>query len=556
MLRGAVTYIVLQLLVVLQAYLAYRDGFLTVGQMRENGVDRGIPFIWHFGMWGDALILSALAAVIVGKYSARWRARSVITAVLTAILVSALLAWLWVSVDMPGAHAHEHRTTPAGFVHLGYMIMALSIFFLLFLSTPEASDSMVWTAGALILAHLFAGTHLLLGLTHTIWNYDWYPNDPLKGVPGWLALGLVGYGIMFRILTLKPQNPGAYSPPSCGNPAMVHSLSHGIATLPENNRQARLAFYRQFRVEQCERWAHLGQAELEAREAQLDDAIEWVEERSPQPRFVERIRQTLSNALGTPENQLAFLDTACNLLTSLTLLKIFVLNYRLADYFGQGVFSRESWGRYLTDHGGSTVVLLTIIVLYYLSRRSAKTELAVARQLFSPSRMPSELIGTRLIWAMVSLFTAGFLSAAWWAHDTRVVSACIAAIYSMNFGNHILSRTNLRKYFAQPQLKPPRTDEHYEFIMRRRRVAQHYLFGHRHVLKEAVVVTGSICSLVLSSLGPGQSASVLVVAAQAILVVVLVGNEILTFKWRSARNTKLKFISDDQNLSDHLRVIA
>lgn len=45
-------FICLEGLVALQAYFAYEDHFFTVAQMQERGVNQGLPFFWHFGMWG------------------------------------------------------------------------------------------------------------------------------------------------------------------------------------------------------------------------------------------------------------------------------------------------------------------------------------------------------------------------------------------------------------------------------------------------------------------------------------------------------------------------
>jgi hypothetical protein len=72
---AAVAFIGLECLVALQAFLAYQDHFFTASQMRQRGVAYGLPFIWHFGMWGDFLVISALAAYLIGRYRVRWRLR-------------------------------------------------------------------------------------------------------------------------------------------------------------------------------------------------------------------------------------------------------------------------------------------------------------------------------------------------------------------------------------------------------------------------------------------------------------------------------------------------
>jgi len=250
--------------------------------------------------------------------------------------------------------------------------------------------------------------------------------------------------------------------------------------------------------------SHLSEAEIEARAKLLEQTIEQVEALSPQGNLIDRISETVGNAVGTVENRLRLLDAACNLLSWLTLLKIFIWNYRVTDYFPDGVLQLASWERYLADHGLATALLLVILAEFYLSRRCAKTELAMSRQLFSPSRTPRELVGNRSIWLMVISWTAAFLIMAWWANDTRVVSTWFLVLFCINFAIQILIRINLRKYFSNPTLRPPQTDEHYEFIMRRRTIALDYFFGHRHLLKEGIVVLACATSLAMSIVGHSE----------------------------------------------------
>src|SRR5258708_3096199 len=67
-----IVFVCLECLVMVQALLAWQSHFFTVSQMRQVGVNQGLPFVWHFGMWGDLLIVSGLAAYVVGSYSVRW----------------------------------------------------------------------------------------------------------------------------------------------------------------------------------------------------------------------------------------------------------------------------------------------------------------------------------------------------------------------------------------------------------------------------------------------------------------------------------------------------
>jgi hypothetical protein len=40
--------------------------------MLQKGAKSGLPFLGHFGMWGDILLISPLSALIVAYYSKQW----------------------------------------------------------------------------------------------------------------------------------------------------------------------------------------------------------------------------------------------------------------------------------------------------------------------------------------------------------------------------------------------------------------------------------------------------------------------------------------------------
>jgi hypothetical protein len=69
---GVVALVFLEALVLAQALFAYQEGFLIASQMLQKGVKSGLPFLWHFGMWGDILLISPLSALIVAYYSKQW----------------------------------------------------------------------------------------------------------------------------------------------------------------------------------------------------------------------------------------------------------------------------------------------------------------------------------------------------------------------------------------------------------------------------------------------------------------------------------------------------
>ena len=98
-------FVMLECLVILQAVLANNDQFLTVTEMQRRGVAQGLPFIWHFGMWGDALMISGLVAFIVGRFADQWNWRNILFACIIAFIVTVFLGWTYTLSATPEAHA-------------------------------------------------------------------------------------------------------------------------------------------------------------------------------------------------------------------------------------------------------------------------------------------------------------------------------------------------------------------------------------------------------------------------------------------------------------------
>jgi hypothetical protein len=104
------------------------------------------------------------------------------------------------------------------------------------------------------------------------------------------------------------------------------------------------------------------------------------------------------------------------------------------------------------------------------------------------------------------------------------------------------------KYLADPMLMPDRNDEHREFILRRRRVAEQYL-NHPHLWKEAGVVVGCVIAFICTIVGEWRGSSVWIGMGYAALIVTLVGNEALVASWRVVRRRLLAGIDEDEHLT-------
>ena len=185
-------------LMFLQALLAHSDSFLTVGQMQGRGIVHGMPFLWHLAMLGDAVIVAPLVSYVVLRYGRLWNARTIGKSLALAICATSVMHWLYMQGTVPGVHIYDRSITPAGVVHFIFMACALTVFSAFFFSTPEASPMHVVTTSALLLAHVFLGTHLALGLIKRYWDLDWYPPDPLLDPQAWLTFVGVALILVWR----------------------------------------------------------------------------------------------------------------------------------------------------------------------------------------------------------------------------------------------------------------------------------------------------------------------------------------------------------------------
>jgi hypothetical protein len=196
-------FISLESLVVFQAFAAYQDHFFTVAQMRQRSVGQGLPFIWHFGMWGDFFVISPLAAYVIGRYFVRWRLHWILASLVIGFVTAGLLSWLYTRSTMPEAHIQNHNLTAAGWAHLFYMTIAVAVFIQFLFFSGDVSVPLLRFVSVLLFAHVFFGTHMALGIIKLIYPLDWYPAQPLKSPFGWITLWTVGFGLAWRNFGLR-----------------------------------------------------------------------------------------------------------------------------------------------------------------------------------------------------------------------------------------------------------------------------------------------------------------------------------------------------------------
>jgi hypothetical protein len=202
-LPAIIVFVFFECLVVLQAFFAYQNHFLTVVQMQERGISQGLPFIWHFGMWGDFLIISPLAAYVIGLYAPRWKLSRILISLVVGSVLAATFSWLYTLSDIPEAHIQNHHLTTAGHAHLVYMAIALTVFIQFLFFSGDVSAPLLRVVSVLLFMHVFLGTHMALGIAKLEYPLDWYPAQPLENRFGWITLCAVAFGLAWRNFGLR-----------------------------------------------------------------------------------------------------------------------------------------------------------------------------------------------------------------------------------------------------------------------------------------------------------------------------------------------------------------
>ncbi len=174
-------------LIAAQAWLASRDGWLTLKQMLKHH-SAGLPFEAHISMLED-ISLTILLADLVYIYGSNWTHGDTLRAFLIAGIISAFLHYTYTRSSFPEAHVRNHRLTTTGWFHAVYMAGALTILTLFYFPShvhyEGASDRFLMTFTSVFLCfHVFCATHIPLSL----FNLSWFPEKPLKNPMTWITL--------------------------------------------------------------------------------------------------------------------------------------------------------------------------------------------------------------------------------------------------------------------------------------------------------------------------------------------------------------------------------
>lgn len=164
-------------LVCLGGWCSWLDGYFTRAQMlRVHGITKGYSFLQHGGMWCDLFAISLVVAYVAstshlpyfsgpsGKYFAG------------AVGFWLFAALYFQSLKLPEAHNHYGHTTAAGWIHLGFAVVATWILALFYLSHPVRSH-VFWVS--VILTLFFP-----LGMMKFDRDWHWNPFAAVVAIGG------------------------------------------------------------------------------------------------------------------------------------------------------------------------------------------------------------------------------------------------------------------------------------------------------------------------------------------------------------------------------------
>lgn len=190
-----------ELLVIGGAFAAYWDRFFFVSQMKTRGFAQGFPFIIHGGMWSDFFVISPLIAFLTYSYASQWSVSAWTMAALTGSVVSLLLHFLvYLRGELPGSHGYNGKTTVAGWLHIVYTALALTVVILFLFATNGISNVVLVATSAILILHPL--TPLMGQALANKFGPEWFPQNPFREPGIWVALVVIWAFVVWRCTAL------------------------------------------------------------------------------------------------------------------------------------------------------------------------------------------------------------------------------------------------------------------------------------------------------------------------------------------------------------------
>lgn len=169
-------FTILEVVIIVKGINAYSKHLFSRRQAnRKYGSHRRTKvavFAEHGGMWGYFFILSPLCAGMVALLASEWTLPNITIALSLSIVVGSLMIKKWAKDNngvietfvTPQKVVHEGKvyyekgkTTGNGWIHYGYMVVCLTLVFLMFFFTKKVDGWFLWLTVAGLPIHLCLG---------------------------------------------------------------------------------------------------------------------------------------------------------------------------------------------------------------------------------------------------------------------------------------------------------------------------------------------------------------------------------------------------------------
>jgi hypothetical protein len=153
-------WILLTALQIVEAGLTYVDGYFFPWQQSSGSGKIGF-YTLHPGMWGDIVIVNAVAAWILNSFGETWNTRyfAILFVVVAGLVVPVVMQWAKDSVSVPESLARNGLLPVAGAIHYLRTAFLLSVILYFYLFTPEVSahKTALHVITLLLVVHTFLG---------------------------------------------------------------------------------------------------------------------------------------------------------------------------------------------------------------------------------------------------------------------------------------------------------------------------------------------------------------------------------------------------------------
>jgi len=180
--------------------LSWKDGIFNHAQMLARyGSSRGLPFINHGGMWGDALIVSPVIATLISRYADHWSTTLIFWCAVIGVLVSMGMHNLYSGSALQNAFPDclvlPQGVRPGGVLHVGYFAAVFAVLLLFFFCTPDVIPLDAVVVSIAFSAHM--GLGVIQPALHVGDKSIWSPD--VIGVAGvvWFLLWIAAARIYF-----------------------------------------------------------------------------------------------------------------------------------------------------------------------------------------------------------------------------------------------------------------------------------------------------------------------------------------------------------------------